>query len=93
MIELRLMIIEDGNPDYTAAYRFSPQELADMKIVPRNPFAQALASERDKWNDPKAHIIRVAKMLGSNVADYRDDRDGHNGERRAERIAAKEAKS
>jgi hypothetical protein len=89
MIELQLTIIETGKPDYTAAYRFGDEEVSLMRPVPRNPFAQALASEREKANDPKEHIIRAAERLGACVADYRDDRDGRNGDRRAELIARK----
>lgn len=85
-LELRLVLIEEGFPDRTAAYRFSREDLAMMKPVARNPIAQAFASDADKLNDPKEHIIRVARLLGANIADYRDDRDGRNGERRQEMI-------
>lgn len=86
MIELRLILIETGHPDRTEAYRFSDEQVAMMRPVPRNPIVQALASTRELQNDPKDHIIRVAKMLGAKIADFRDDRDGLNGERRAEII-------
>ena len=90
-MELRLILIEEGYPDRTEAYRFSREELADMKPIARNPFAQALASERDKMRDPKAIIIAVGKLLSANIADYRDDRAGLNGERRQDIIAGKRA--
>jgi len=85
-LELRLILIEDGFPDRTAAYRFSNEDMDMMKPVARNPIAQAIASEADKRNDPKAHIINIARLLGANIADFRDDRDGRNGERRQEII-------
>lgn len=87
MIELRLVLIETGFPDRTLAYRFGEEQIAMMKPVPRNPIAYALATDAEKANDPKQHIIRAAAMLGREIADFRDDRDGRNGERRAEIIA------
>jgi hypothetical protein len=86
MLELRLILIEPGHPDRTAAYRFSDKQLAEMVPVPRNPLAQAMATEAQKRNDPKAHIVAAATLLGKNIADFYDDRHGRNGERRAELI-------
>lgn len=91
MIELRMCIIEDGHEDRWVAYRFTDEQVALMRPVARNPIAQAVASIQERDNDPKAHIVRVGTMLATQLADYRDDRDGRNGERRAEIIRAARA--
>lgn len=86
-IELRMCLIEEGHEDKWVAYRFTDEQVAMMKPVARNPIAMAMATQRERDNDPKQHIIRVGRMLSETLADYRDDRDGRNGERRAEMIA------
>lgn len=93
MIEVEITIRETGKKPIVVAMQISDRELLLMKPVARNPFAQALATAAERGNDPKQHIIRVARLLAEQAADYRDDRDGRNGERRAEIIREQERKS
>ncbi|WP_299327668.1 hypothetical protein [Parasphingopyxis sp.] len=88
-IELRLTIFEDGHQDRTYAHRITDEQLALARKVAgdlgvfKSPEIEGLNNRRGQ----NELIINAAKALGANVADFRDDRDGLNGERRAETIA------
>jgi hypothetical protein len=93
-IELRLTLIEDGQLDRTSAYRFSREEMMDL-IAPikDGPFAGSDEIEAIRRRRALNKKIRaVGEMLGQSIADFRDDRDGHNGDRRAEIIAKHHAR-
>lgn len=89
-IELRLLLIEDGHPDRWLARRIDEKDLALAEKVKsglgvfKSPEIAALNNRRGQ-NELISHTVA---SMGSEMADYRDDRDGWNGERRAEIIAA-----
>lgn len=88
-IELRLTLIEDGFPDRVAAYRFSREEMLDL-VAPLKGGPLAGSEEIEAIRYRRAlndKITAVGRLLGRSIADFRDDRDGHNGPRRAEIIA------
>ena len=89
MIELRLTMFEDGHPSRTFAFRIADQDLANARNVLgdlgpfKSPEVEALNNRRGQ-NDL---VRRAVGILGNQMADFRDDRDGWNGERRVEIIA------
>ena len=89
-IELRLTMFEDGHPDRTFAYRISAEEMADARAGPadlgpfQSPEIVALMHRRGQHK----LIERATNMLGVQMGDFRDDRDGWNGDRRSEIISA-----
>ena len=89
MIELRLTMFEDGHPSKTFAFGISNHELTDVRKVHGNlsPFNSPEIEELNNRRGQNDLIRRVVGILGNQMADFRDDRDGWNGERRAEIIA------
>jgi hypothetical protein len=90
VIELRLLMIEEGQPDRNFVIKLAREELI---------FAAKIRGDLGPFNSPEIHelnnrrgqadlIKRAVAMLGVQAADFRDDRDGWNGERRAEIIAS-----
>lgn len=90
MIELRLLMIEEGKPNREFVMKLSKEDLALATMVPGDlgpfdtPEIQALNNRRGQH----ALLKRAGLMLGNSAADFRDDRDGWNGERRQEIIAS-----
>ena len=90
MIELRLSMLEIGKPDRTFVVHLPKEELIMATAVPGDlgPFDSPEIHELNNRRGQAALIKRAASMLGTSAADFRDDRDGWNGERRAEIIAS-----
>ena len=87
-MELRLTLIDDSNPDRVAAFRFTPEQILDELTLKYDPFPRDPIEQIKARNKRHDLIVRVATLLGHNIADFMDDRDGFNGERREEIIAS-----
>jgi hypothetical protein len=88
IIELRLTLIEEGQPDRTQAYAIDQRDFETATYPKRDlgPFNSQEIVELMQRREKNKYIARIGSMLAQSIADYRDDRDGFNGERRAEII-------
>lgn len=84
MIELRLLMIEEGKPNLEFVITLTKEDMQLARMVPgdlgpfKSPEIHALNNRRGQ----AALVKRAASMLGTQAADFRDDRDGWNGARR-----------
>ncbi len=82
------LTVEGPGFDRKEAFRMTEQQVADefsMRYEPHSPNPIAQIEQRNRRREK---VDRISLLLGRQIADWLDDKDGFNGERRVELIEA-----
>ena len=80
--------VEGPGFDRTEAFRLTEQQVADEFSLNYDPHMSNPIAQIEQRNRRHRKVEDIALLLGRCIADWLDDKDGFNGERRVELINA-----